>query len=42
MSEREVFDRTVQSTNVWPNAIGGTVGPDKQRCSHALRAVLFA
>lgn len=38
----EVFDRTLQTTNAWLNEIGQTVGPDKQRAYHALRAVLFA
>lgn len=36
----EVFDKTLQSTHVWLNEIGETIGPDKQRCYHALRAVL--
>ena len=38
----EVFDKTIQTTHVWLNEIGETIGPDKQRCYHALRAVLFA
>lgn len=37
-----VFDKTLQTTNIWLNEIGETIGPDKQRCYHALRAVLFA
>ncbi len=38
----EVFDKTLQTTNLWLNEIGQDIGPDKQRCYHALRAVLFA
>ena len=38
----DVFDKTLQTTHVWLNEIGETIGPDKQRCYHALRAVLFA
>lgn len=38
----EVFDKTLQTTNLWLNEIGQDLGPDKQRCYHALRAVLFA
>lgn len=38
----EVFDKTLQTTNIWLNEIGETVGPDTQRAYHALRAVLFA
>jgi uncharacterized protein (DUF2267 family) len=38
----EVFDKTLQTTHVWLNEIGETIGPDTQRCYHALRAVLFA
>jgi uncharacterized protein (DUF2267 family) len=38
----EIFDKTLQTTNVWLNEIGKTVGPDRHRCYHALRAVLFA
>lgn len=36
----EVFDKTIHSTHTWLNEIGETIGPDKQRCYHALRAVL--
>ena len=36
----EVFDKTLQTTNIWLNEIGETLGPDRQRCYHALRAVL--
>ena len=38
----EVFEKTIQTTNQWLNEIGKDLGPDKQRCYHALRAVLFA
>ncbi|MFW5679550.1 MAG: DUF2267 domain-containing protein [Pseudomonadota bacterium] len=40
----EVFDRTVQTANIWLNEVGAHdgIGPDKQRAYHALRAVLFA
>lgn len=38
----EVFDKTIQTTNVWLNDIAQDLGPDRQRCYHALRAVLFA
>lgn len=39
----EVFDKTLQSTNIWLNEIGEEqgIGPDKQRAYHALRAVLW-
>ncbi|MBT3070142.1 DUF2267 domain-containing protein [Rhodomicrobium sp. Az07] len=37
----EVFDRTVQTTNTWLNEIAEEIGPDRQRCYQALRAVLF-
>lgn len=36
----DVFDKTLQSTHIWLNEIGELIGPDKQRCYHALRAVL--
>lgn len=36
------FDRTLQETHDWLNEICETVGPDRQRAYHALRAVLFA
>jgi len=36
----EVFDKTLQTTHTWLNEIGEILGPDKQRCYHALRAVL--
>ncbi len=38
----EVFDKTIQTTNSWLNEIGEDLGPDRQRCYNALRAVLFA
>jgi len=38
----DVFDRTLQSTHIWLNEIGQQIGPDKQRCYHALRGVMFA
>lgn len=38
----EVFDKTLQTTNIWLNEIGEDLGPDRQRCYQALRAVLFA
>ncbi|KGM32563.1 DUF2267 domain-containing protein [Inquilinus limosus] len=36
----EVFDKTLQTTNIWLNEIGEALGTDRQRCYHALRAVL--
>lgn len=36
----DVFDKTLHTTHVWLNEIGEALGPDKQRCYHALRAVL--
>ena len=38
----DVFDKTLQITHIWLNEIGEVIGPDKQRCYHALRAVLHA
>ena len=38
----EVFDKTLQTTNTWLKEIGEDIGPDRQRCYLALRAVLFA
>jgi uncharacterized protein (DUF2267 family) len=38
----EVFDKTVQTTNSWLKEIGEQIGPDRQRCYQALRAVLFS
>jgi uncharacterized protein (DUF2267 family) len=36
----EVFDQTLQKTNIWLKDIMGQVGPDRQRAYHAMRAVL--
>lgn len=36
----EVFDQTLQKTNIWLKEIMEQVGPDRQRAYHALRAVL--
>jgi uncharacterized protein (DUF2267 family) len=38
----EVFDKTLQITNTWLKEIGEQIGPDRQRCYQALRAVLFS
>jgi uncharacterized protein (DUF2267 family) len=38
----EVFDKTLQTTNTWLKEIGEEIGPDRQRCYQALRAVLFS
>lgn len=38
----ENFDRTLQKTHLWLNEIGETLGPDRQRHYHAMRAVMFA
>jgi len=38
----EVFDRTLQETNIWLKEIMEDIGPDRQRAYHALRAVLHA
>jgi uncharacterized protein (DUF2267 family) len=38
----EVFDRTLQETNIWLKEIMDEIGPDRQRAYHALRAVLHA
>jgi uncharacterized protein (DUF2267 family) len=38
----DIFDKTVQTTNIWLGELGEELGPDKRRCYHALRAVLFA
>jgi uncharacterized protein (DUF2267 family) len=40
MTGLEVFDTTVQRTNIWLNEIAEQLGPDRQRAYHALRAVL--
>jgi uncharacterized protein (DUF2267 family) len=36
----EVFDQTLQKTNIWLKEIMAQIGPDRQRAYHALRAVL--
>jgi uncharacterized protein (DUF2267 family) len=36
----EVFDQTLQKTNIWLKEIMDDLGPDRQRAYHALRAVL--
>ena len=36
----EVFDQTLQKTNIWLKEITDDLGPDRQRAYHALRAVL--
>ena len=38
----EVFDKTLQITNIWLDEIMAELGPDRQRAYHALRAVLHA
>jgi uncharacterized protein (DUF2267 family) len=38
----EVFDRTLQTTNIWLGEIMNEIGPDRQVAWHALRAVLHA
>jgi uncharacterized protein (DUF2267 family) len=37
-----VFDRTLQTTNIWLNEIQEEIGPDEQRAWHVLGAVLRA
>ncbi|GIK98294.1 MAG: hypothetical protein BroJett029_25030 [Alphaproteobacteria bacterium] len=36
----EVFDKTVQTTNIWLNEITAEIGPDRQAAWHALGVVL--
>jgi uncharacterized protein (DUF2267 family) len=36
----EVFDQTLQKSNIWLKEIMDDLGPDRQRAYHALRAVL--
>jgi uncharacterized protein (DUF2267 family) len=36
----EVFDRTVQTTNIWLNEVSERIGPDKQLAWHVLGTVL--
>ena len=38
----EVFDHTLQKTNIWLKEIMEELGPDRQRAYHALRAVLHS
>lgn len=38
----EVFDKTVQTTNIWLNEIMADLGPDRRVAWHTLRAVLHA
>lgn len=38
----EVFDKTLQTTNIWLDDIMEEIGPDRQRAWHALGAVLRA
>lgn len=38
----EVFDRTLQATNIWLDEIMQELGPDRQHAYHTLRAVLHA
>src|SRR5439155_19096467 len=38
----EVFDRTIQETNIWLGEIADDLGPDRQVAYRVLRAVLHA
>ncbi|HXV24317.1 MAG TPA: DUF2267 domain-containing protein [Alphaproteobacteria bacterium] len=38
----EVFDRTLQDTNIWLDEIMQVIGPDRKRAFHVLRAVLHS
>jgi uncharacterized protein (DUF2267 family) len=38
----DVFDKTLQTTNIWLDEIMGELGPDRQVAWHALGAVLRA
>lgn len=38
----DVFDKTVQTTNIWLKEIADDIGPDRRRAYHALSAVLHA
>ncbi|WP_404383043.1 DUF2267 domain-containing protein [Caenispirillum salinarum] len=38
----EMFDKTLQETNIWLNEISEHLGGDKQHAYHALRATLHA
>jgi uncharacterized protein (DUF2267 family) len=41
-AEPDVFDKTLQTTNLWLKDIMHEIGPDKQRAYHCLAAVLHA
>lgn len=36
----EVFDKTLQTTNIWLDEIMGAIGPDRHLAWHVLGAVL--
>jgi uncharacterized protein (DUF2267 family) len=38
----EVFDRTLQTTNIWLKELAETTGPERKRAWHVLGAVLHA
>src|SRR5207247_10739936 len=38
----DVFDKTLQTTNIWLDEIMATLGPDRQVAWHVLGAVLHA
>ncbi|TMJ79725.1 MAG: DUF2267 domain-containing protein, partial [Alphaproteobacteria bacterium] len=38
----DVFDKTLQTTNIWLDEIMGKLGPDRQVAWHVLSAVLHA
>jgi uncharacterized protein (DUF2267 family) len=38
----DVFDKTLQTTNIWLDEIMDELGPDRQHAYHVLRAVLDA
>jgi uncharacterized protein (DUF2267 family) len=38
----DVFDKTLQTTNIWVDEITAETGPDRQHAYHVLRAVLHA
>ena len=38
----EVFDKTLQTTNIWLDQIGEQIGPDRHHAWHVLRAVLHS
>jgi uncharacterized protein (DUF2267 family) len=41
-SGREIFDKTIQTTNAWLNEIMEAIGPDRRRAYHILTAVRHA